>query len=684
MKQTIDSIAAVNVKGRNFNHALKPLTVIHGENAAGKTAITDAIQIALLGHHPSLGKKPASTMALCPASAKQLEVQMKLADGTAIRRTYTRTRTGASEDTHGAIPDGVLPAQLNFGEFLKAKPAERNAVLATIMGEIDLPALQAKIKAKAAELGVLDHVDLTIDPGAERPLDTTIQAIGEQAVGMKQTLDQLRKTIATMLQAEPPEGQYDPGAITALRSKLDEANAAVGAAGERLDALNRAIMQAPDEPLEARPEREAIESAKDAHLKASAALTAALTAKESQTHLIQRIAQLERDINGLEAIASGRPDERPTCTASEAEIKAAELKRDIDSQNRELATCREEIAANQREASNLIGSIRQLEAGTCPCCGSTGEALATAIETMVASRDACFATIEHCQERLKVAEGRREKMQAGLAHYTAVPRAIAGWEAADKIPGLQDQLAELKQEAATQPDTTALQGEVDKTAAELQRLERLEDEWRVYRAAELPSKEDTEAAAEAFVNAKHERDQIAAEIKILAERNAAHERALQDKQRVADMTAEAENLERLLAGAKALREHLKEIQREAATEAMRPLILTAGIFLEGLVEGHMEVEQHLVGIRRAGEFLPLEVLSGMEAVAVAAACQAALAHKSPVPILIVDELARMTPSKRAIFSRNCQAAIEAGVVGQVILIDQTPDAHPGVHDILTA
>src|SRR3990167_497024 len=57
----IETLKISNVKGQTRKLELTPLTVIHGPNWSGKTAVLTAIRMGLLGYDPKLGKRPGDT-----------------------------------------------------------------------------------------------------------------------------------------------------------------------------------------------------------------------------------------------------------------------------------------------------------------------------------------------------------------------------------------------------------------------------------------------------------------------------------------------------------------------------------------------------------------------------------------------------------------------------------------------
>lgn len=76
----IKTISATGFNGRNFHYPLQPITVFHGENGVGKTAILTALRLGLLGYDPRLPKKKADVFAAL-ASGKTMNVTVVFSNG---------------------------------------------------------------------------------------------------------------------------------------------------------------------------------------------------------------------------------------------------------------------------------------------------------------------------------------------------------------------------------------------------------------------------------------------------------------------------------------------------------------------------------------------------------------------------------------------------------------------------
>jgi len=82
----ITKIDLEHVKGLSRSFQLEPITRIVGPNFSGKTAIADAIAIALLGYSPRLGKPVRDTMGI--ASDKKMRITAEFSNETQITRSF--------------------------------------------------------------------------------------------------------------------------------------------------------------------------------------------------------------------------------------------------------------------------------------------------------------------------------------------------------------------------------------------------------------------------------------------------------------------------------------------------------------------------------------------------------------------------------------------------------------------
>lgn len=136
------TIGLLNLKGITGSFDLSPITVISGNNSTGKTAILNAVTLALIGYIPGVGKKPSSTFTL--ASGDRMAV---VADGATFAWEMKRAQATFK------APDGWEPAPETMldlsGLFALTKEQRMMAILkaCSLPPELTAKALVKNIQA---------------------------------------------------------------------------------------------------------------------------------------------------------------------------------------------------------------------------------------------------------------------------------------------------------------------------------------------------------------------------------------------------------------------------------------------------------------------------------------------------------------------------------------------------------
>lgn len=118
---TISAVQLENVKAITDRYELKPITLITGRNASGKTAIVAAIRLGLAGSLPVLGKRPGAIYKLAgnPEGPGKMAITLATSPDGAIQHTWTRDKKGTVSYTSTLTDDLRWPdAMLDFRSFL--------------------------------------------------------------------------------------------------------------------------------------------------------------------------------------------------------------------------------------------------------------------------------------------------------------------------------------------------------------------------------------------------------------------------------------------------------------------------------------------------------------------------------------------------------------------------------------
>ena len=678
----IESIAATGLKIPGFYHDLAPLTLITGDNGSGKTAITDAIKIALLRRHPVLGSKPGSLMELCCGDLMEIELQL---DGTKapIQMSWKRKGKGTKSDhidhpEHGELYDLIIPAALDFGTFANAKPTERQRILEGLMGEAEdssgpIKDHIASMVQKAAEL--LENVtSSTAAPGWLPTFQCFEQAAREALRACTQDTTRLKGALQQSMVDEATEElardihAINPADIRAAEKDANMAAELYGAKKAEVDRIATAQMRAPDQPEASMPTLAELAEARAKEIEAA-------TLEGDRIKAASHNDRIHREIRRIDGLVKDAPDaaDKPTDpdVANELITTTAGLHREAEEEGRkawdQIQRCEQNAKRLKRERNELI------KAGECPTCHTAGADLENAVmevygakliensESLTAARQ---QHAHHCDRTKKLNEEHKELVER--------KKAWDKYNAAKMAATLLDERRELASELEPLPEPANLAQATRANSA----MQTLREEWAEWKARtkEVPTKEEATAALEQLEEAKLELEASQARLDELRANADSHDNA---RQRVRDQQRYTEELEKSKAAEadlKAAAGWAKEKSKEAAAEALRPILTPANAILDKVIEGTLQIHGTDIGICRQvteaeTNFIKLEVLSGAEAATVAAAIQTAMAGKSAVRTVIIDELSRLRPERKQQMILNMDDAITDGMIEQAILLD---------------
>lgn len=680
----ITNIAFTNVKGLTASLALSPLTVITaGDNHARKTAVVDGIKAGLLGYHPALGKRHPETFRL--SSGSPMVIAIDFDTGEKLTRTWAPKKDTVGLESTGDPPPGML-AVLDTAAFIGANPKTRLAMLAHVATGKPIDALKAHFKAWAALLPGVVEGD---------PIDTAIEfrtAAETRAKVHKEGATRQAAAIATLAAKETSDRLVSPDELSAASSAVQNARTAAQAARGRAEALERAQDAASDASatLEALGDlptwtdySEAIAAAHDAARKAQGEYEAADRAHRA---LLDEKEALTRKMGGYAGSAADslgqRIDELDAHgPASAIKAKAAALEAEateIDKQMNGITSNGLQAKRAIQAATQKLAELDKLE--ECPFCKGHGpdwkenlqaayhrdkeDAESTAancekewraLSPTLKDKRAQAATLRETETSLLVMPALQFAFDAAQALTLIEPRLSAAKELRDGLNlawGAAQNAAEDL--AEKQREQTARKEDISK-AADLKKI-----------ITQAPAPEDLEAAYEAVRSAENVQETVER-----SETELAHEaRRGTAAATIRDQLSESREA---LATAKESQGRMEELKTAiglalevAIHDTYKPIIEGAKAFGADVWEGELCTIDNELGVVRGVQFVPFEILSGTEQAVITAAIQATLSKGG---LVLIDELSRMVPKRKAAFAANLTRAIESGALSQVILID---------------
>jgi DNA repair exonuclease SbcCD ATPase subunit len=674
----IESLSATGLKSGDFQHKLAPVNLIVGDNFSGKTARLEAVRLVLLGYLPELGKTNQATMEL--ARNGSLAVSATFDNGQSWARTWKRGRKSIETTTtapENAIPDVLMDPGVYFGLGDKDRVRYVFSHADVELGGGTERALADSIITNLKRIKLPDHtehherainalvefVDQSdrdrhdADQAVQEWIEQLIVEVRDRLKLAKQNADRMAKTVQGLVAIKATE---DESAIANVQGEIDGLRKLLFSLGtERAHLVER------------------FEQAK-ANDKARADLVNLLNRSVDNGPLIER---LDGDLGAIGDKMAAPAPQQPSIEAKEAALAA--LQQEIDAygsateeisgrlfearRNRDLQAAQREAlekAIQERAAKNTADMALEC----CPFCRSKAKGWKKSIETefqtwLKAKREELEfltdeakgfekivtnleADLEHCrkldeqnnQRRIHSSnltlEIRKLRNQVDEARKRLAAEAIELRARVQSLRESQKAVEEAKAKLATMPEPltipeatafVAKRGDLDSRIAETeQKIKGLEDRQRTYHAA----KQDEKRNAQALLQYE-------------------------------DTTSEVEVTKQAVSMFEALQEKMVE-------RAFGSILERANLITEGILPTRLQFRDGDVGMLREGTWVSHRTFSGMEKALAYAGISAALAHRSPIKIVMIDELGRMTGRYQRLLLERMLQLYEAGKIDQFI------------------
>ncbi|MGB8296672.1 MAG: hypothetical protein WCG85_14685, partial [Polyangia bacterium] len=541
-------ITARNFKGMTFDLTLSPMTILVGDNFAGKTARTDLIRWVLLGYLPELGKTNRATFGL--ASGKDMEGTATFDTGLTIKRRLflkgdTVKETVDMPDELAGCP--LMGVMLNAEEYFQLSDRERiDYVFKNCPQEgepLTVDAIRSRIdkdlQPDDSQKAVLERILASVLNQPEASLlenlvtasETETKSAREYAVRMEKTAQGLAGLKAADTTA--PAQAADPEALarelaevtsarTALQQRADSARKTARLRAELVEATEHlehdhaqlAALQASAPPplLATQLDQERYNlTAKIATLEAVRAGRAANQARvEELTKQTANLPMLQETLQKLELDLATPVPAAPVPETSQLQVEAAELRGRVNEARSKID--QEKIA--WETAQRDLKDVDILHA--CPFCGATGTGwkekkraeINAAIAKIVARGREYREAEQSVLSALSLKEAAITRAKEWEARGEAARRAHAMLESQassvrSQISGLEARAEEL---ARIQPSTTGA-ADVDQITALRAKKDAMADQIADIRAAEATLR-DLKARVSTMAAQKSELDRL--------------------------------------------------------------------------------------------------------------------------------------------------------------------------------
>lgn len=679
----IKNLQAANLNGRTFGYELAPLTIITGDNAAGKSSIKDAITLCTLGHVPGYPKTNASIMENF-ASGASLTVAIQTAKGS-FTRSWTRAAKTVKGDTSGdeSIVASLAPALFSGEAFIAANSANRANMLRAAFPTLSDP--KEAVRASVAKVnGPVDSKSIA-NLAFDEWVSAYLEELSDAAKGHRANVNRMKGLIQGMTQLDA-----ETLASHVTKEELAAARAAVIKYAQNLGAAEQAVRAIVVPPAEAHP-TESLETIK--------AKIKALTEKRNEIELALRAGNerastdlalyneraraydsaMQRHAEAAQALANDEaafmvlgvaatPLDYITQSASVAFDEAETVRSAEASKVRHDSAMRESDIADA-ELKSLEGNIS--DGCTCATCGAAKEywkaeylkLAANKIEVAKKKYEAALAVREEARvkaasdafnlETLLVIMGCRK---AALAVMESMVKLEANKKPEGPIPTLPAAF-----------NAEALQSKIFDIENDLEDLNDAVASWARLEIF-IAKTEAMQEAADALTLAQAAHAGAQAVIAELQASYDAGQAALEAEKKTAEAAKELEDAEKELARNEDAAEIVKATAAKESEKVLAPMLKVANIFTAGILSPPVTNVGLDIGRWHGTQWQPIARLSGAEKAMVSAAITAALATEGS-KIVIVDEFSVIDDTWKPRFLANLRKAKEEGLINQAVILD---------------
>lgn len=691
--KTITNIKATGLKGTDIEFNLENLVQIRGRNGSGKTTVIDALRLALEGTHPMTGKVGKAIMKL--ASADQIAVAAQTSDGGHIERTWTKK--GATVKAEANISKGLESANTEWSfspkKFLEQNSKSRAETIlensTEAFGGIKLEEFitaledeQDKPHEEMAIIARFDPYSENFESKAEM-LQAAIKLLIESRKSQKRDIARLKSSAQSLQDwanntAAPPEVREEQ--ITEARAKAAELGEQHGRIKERLSqlkSLQRRLEGEKGEPVSWTGEDEEnlrILLSDFSKLGEAAEERKKLEAERAQkTPLILSESALEvlRETNAaLEA--EDIPEEANTL--EELTKKGREAERKCDLINHKVSVTSENIKEQDQELAKIP------DMKCCPTCHAEGQEFKSRMLIQLQN----FKEQLEKQQAYQVEEQRRlqiEIQEIEKSHQNLHSKAILE-HGKEKERKHQEALEEYhlltkRIDALPTPD------DLFQTEGKIQETNRRK--LRFEAQANMPKK-PTDAEIEAAESTTQQ-----SAVELAAAENTVNELSRANKtwmewgsqtKVVAETKAKLKKTEEILEATIKLIDQAEAARKETSQALIGPmkemLQKIAGQVMDCQIEVSEEIEISMSDDR--GE-RPWEAMSGSEQAIIAFSLSCFFASTAEISTVILDEASTMDKDRKAKFFNRVKEMVEAGAIGQAIILDHEDAEAPGWNQI---
>ena len=627
----IKKLTALNVKGRNFLFQFSELNIISGSNFRGKTAILDAIKLAVLSFIPELGKTGKANFQLAGGESNEISADLEMSDGSHLSRKLEMVK-GSVKST-GTDPV-EMPLLTPEDYFQMSDKARREYVASRFGGGLGIT-VEEIIAGMERHSFEKDHSE---EVEAAKP---TVIGWIRNTLGHKGNLSDLIGLAIECLKEN----------YASFNSKAKDTAGAVRTLSEL-----KAKEQNFDRVNDLKSQIASMETVRDSMNKQFGELVGkkkgAQTAMERAERLRKELGEVLDFDKEIAKVTQKITDEQDTATIKEEGIALAGNKQAL---NERLSELQYKLGTNAKELAAAEDELKELEhLKSCPFCKSKGKGWDQTL------REHYTKTISECGNAQNGFNSQCEQINAELLK-------------------VNEKLEELRSALTAANAANAATAEALKEIEDLKRNQKAVNDARKVWQEELDSIGEQEIPDQIIIDAAEQKcNETQGTLNALNERLSSAIGIQNDIKRAAEAAEANKSHTATMTVIKAFGKKLTEIQAEAVGGVFTEMLVIANKIAEGILLSPIAYHEGEIGRWDNGKFISHLTFSGCEKTITYSAIAAALSSRSPYKIMLVDELSRLTPQMAAKLMERLKECVEDGTLDQVILAFPSDSLNP--HD----
>jgi DNA repair exonuclease SbcCD ATPase subunit len=623
----LSSIGASNLKGQTFELPLSKAVAIIGPNFSGKTAIIEAIRLALIGYIPEVGKRTQATWGL--SSGPDMAVVARFSDGEEIRRRfYMKGPTIAVENDGISFDLPLLHPDYYFGltdtdrtnyVFSRIRLPEIYSV-DSIMAELQNVNLEeghteAVEKAKRIVVRELNERCFAGATVLQEPIEKAVELLREKYTYWNRRAKETQGAVTTLTELKTREkvsaapadidgqiaqAQKDLAAINEEKGRLTaERDAAERAAGRRQNLQRELDKDRIDYPR-------------------------MLTQKQEEKEALEKQLVPEPDAEEIEQTRRTIANATQTINGADADVGIADK-------------AIGEVDARLKEIAHLKA---------CPYCKAKGTGWKKTLEGELKERKT------NAEQAIRAATKRRDTANDRLRDANETLETLL--RAQESNHRLREQIRQLEREIGNiQTDQRAEKEKRDRYQAEID---------------EIGKTADVKKLNQQIAFAEEKRVGAATRLSELNGLKQTETRYQQDLLRATEAEQEHQDAKANLAVVKRFAETLKDKKEAMICEAFTKLMQVANLFTKSILKSPLVLHQNVIGRFEGSKFVPHDTFSGTEKALTYIAIATALSADAPLRLVLLDEIGRLDVTNQGAVINRLLNLVNEGVIDQFILV----------------